>query len=56
MVICKQIITAKRKKYELYFIPVLYIFNKVKSNKGKKGDGCAKTIGSSPFFSFGCTC
>ena len=50
----RTLITAKREKDELYFIPILYIFIKVKSNKGKKGDGCAKTYWVQPFFSSGC--
>jgi len=43
-------ITAKREKIELYFIPVfIYTFIKVKSNKGRK-DGCAKTYWLQSFF------
>lgn len=37
------------EKDELYFIPILYIFIKVKSNKGRK-DGCAKTYWLQSFF------
>lgn len=40
------------EKDELYFIPILYIFIKVKSNKGKKM-AAPKLIGYS-HFSFGC--
>ena len=44
------------EKIELYFIPVfIYTFIKVKSNKGKKGDGCAKTYWLQSFSLFDAT-
>lgn len=47
-------IAAKRKIRTLLYSRLIYTFIKVKSNKGKKGDGCAKTYWLQPFFSFGC--
>lgn len=43
-------IAAKRKIRTLLYSRLIYTFIKVKSNKGKKGDGCAKTYWLQLFF------
>ena len=44
----------RKEKYELYFIPILYIFIKVKSNKGKKMSAPSNLL-TPAIFSFGAT-
>lgn len=49
----RTLITAKRKIRTLLYSRLIYMFIKVKSNKGKKM-AAPRLIGFSHFFSFGC--
>lgn len=50
MLILKNRLQRKEKIRALLYSRLIYMFIKVKSNKGKKGDGCAKTYWLQPFF------